>query len=337
MFLFSRSLIVLILSISILTSFIFVTLSSINVFCDLRIILIIRTKITSIGFIIIFCNIYISYQLCYASFRSSLILWRACRLFHLLAYHTEYILWLVHSFSVDIACSANVLAILWSMLIRICWICIIWSSYIISLVSLLVLSILLLTLIDVWSWLVLMALCELITNSIVLHVCVYEMLESIIVSMYFHWVWNYIFYTIIVTGDFYLFNNAIRACRVTWRYFWKNLVIMASYEQIWNCIAWSNFNFAIMSSKNHIVTWFCKSHADTMVWDVYWIINLLWYIHMGNSSSKIWMLFSWIMSSTRISTLRILRILDVCVSHHSRLMTKCISKLLLEIYIKSNF
>ena len=218
------------------------------------IILIIRACfISSVVFVIIFSNIYIVDPLTCTIFWTSWILWttRCLCLLYLTTHHCKNVLRLADSFSMSIAASCSILlAILLSLWLSWMWlVCIIWPSDVISLVILLIWSILLLTWIHVWSWLMLMALIELIANSIILHVCIYEMLESIVMTVHLERIWNNMFYTIIVASDFNLINNSILArTTMAWWYFWKDFVVMACYEQIWNSISRSYFNFAIMAS-----------------------------------------------------------------------------------------
>lgn len=137
------------------------------------------------------------------------------------------------------------------------------------------------------------------------------MLKSIVMPINLQIVCNYVFDSIIVPHHIDSVHNSKLST------FWEDLVVMTCYQHVWYCNAGSNFNFAIMTSQNNTFAWLHQGHADRMILNINWTPN----------SSSILILTS----TTSSRCMSLVSKLHIRHSSTSRLVSKCISEILLEI------
>ena len=285
---------------------------------------ILSCMIFNVILILIFCLISLPYQLFFIDF----ILF--VRTFFVLSVHTNdlslilfnpllfiwVIFWIIVVFILWLVLAIifiNLIPDVWvnpaSMLVNVLWLWVLltllgWCRLSMTLTVLLLLTASLLIL-----PLKLLALVELVADSSVVDWTTLDVLESVVVTIYFQIIGNYVLDSIVVTHYFYGVNNSKLAS------FWENLVVVTRYQHIWNSDSWSYFDFAIMASQDYVITRFHQSHAHRMIGDVDWTFHSSRAWHVLASSTSTWVL--------------LVGILHV---RHPTLASKSITKVLLEIY-----
>ena len=170
---------------------------------------------------------------------------------------------------------------------------------------------------------------KLIADSCILHACTHKLLESIVVTINFESIGNDVLYTIVMTYNLYFVNHTELWLAATWTWnFRKDLVVMTSDQQIWNCVSWSDLNLAVVAPQDNSIAWLHQCHADTVVGNVDWVIDST----TVSSLIGIAMPTSLTPSSVDIGW-SLLWVVDIAIVHSSRLPTEVNgSKLLLKIY-----
>ena len=282
--------------------------------------------IFNVVFILILCLICLPYQLFFIDFILVI------RTFFVLSVHTNYlslilfnplliirvvfwifvvfILWLVLAIIfinfipdmwINPTCILMNVLRLWVLLTLL-----VWSRLAMTLTVLLLLRTALLAL-----SLKLLTLVELVADSCVVDWTTLDVLESVVMTIYFQIIGDYVLNSIVVTHHVYSVYNTKLAS------FWENFVVVTRYQHIWNCDSWSYFNFAIMASQDDTIARLHQSHAHRMIRNINWTFHPSRARHILASSS-----------STRMRLVGILHI------RHPTLASKCIAKVLLEIYCK---
>ena len=204
-----------------------------------------------------------------------------------------------------------------------------WHSILlwqVGLPSSLLLSPQLLLLLLLEGWLLLNDVLKLITDAAVRNVVdagACYMVESVIVASHIHIVCDYVLQSIVVPHHFNgVYYSNLGSASTRWgasAWFRINFVIVPSNNQMCDCITSTDFYFAVMASNNDAVTWLHQSHAYAVIGDVDGVCIGV----RPNSGSSI---------GTHVLPTE-LHVAPIWHPVHFRL-TKCLSKVLREIYLK---
>ena len=183
------------------------------------------------------------------------------------------------------------------------------------------------------TWLpsLLLTIMELIADTKIILAGIYHLLKSVVVTMYFNCVCNDRFYSIVMAHYFHRTNDSKKRHFLVPGSFWEYLIIVTRNYQLWNCVPRTDFNRAIMTSKNHTITWFHYCHRDTMVWNINRIL-----IGRAMCRSATNPLTNEVISSHvfLIHTSIIVLLLEIHSSPWHASLIKSLPKMLLEIYVK---
>jgi hypothetical protein len=159
-------------------------------------------------------------------------------------------------------------------------------SYIHGLMLLRLLSLLLLLMVMARELAILvglLAMVELVANALVSNVDVDNVWEPVVVTINLQTVCDDVLNSVVVAHAL----DAVYNCMLASRALAEHFVIVASDQEMRNCVSASNLDLAVVAAQNEAVSRFHQGHRYRMVWNVDWVIlrRILWLTVVHSSSA----------------------------------------------------